>query len=55
MPIAIADNRDQKGPTSVKCTIAKEPDQTHDDQVDRDDVIEQSGHDKDEDACDERK
>ena len=55
MLIAIADNRDQKGPTSVKRAIAKEPNQTHGDQVDRDDVTEHSWYDKDQDACDERK
>ena len=41
--------------TSTKCTSAKEPDQTYGDQIDGDDVIEQSRHDEDQDACDERK
>jgi hypothetical protein len=40
---------------SVKQAGAEEPDQTRNDQVERDDVVEQSWHDKDEDACDERK
>ena len=39
----------------MKQTSAKQPDQTHGDQVDRNDVTEQSWHDKDHDACDERK